>query len=125
MAVNYSSTVKTTRMNAMVSAIDAGSGVGNLEICSAAYASVLATIALVKPSFTVSAGVATLASPPRSDTSADATGTAALARFKDSAGTVVCDGLTVGVGTGDIQLNTVSLTAGQTVSITSGAITHG
>lgn len=125
MAVNYSATVKTTRMNAMVSAIDAGAGVGILEICNAAYALVLASIALVKPSFTVSAGVATLASVPRSDVSADNTGTAALARFKDSTGTVVIDGLTVGVGSGDIQLNSISLSAGQTVTINSGTITHG
>lgn len=125
MAVNYSTTVKNTRMSAMVSAIDAGAGVGNLEICNAAYALVLATFALVKPSFTVTGGVATLASVPRSDTSADNTGTAALARFKDSTGTVVVDGLTVGVGSGDIQLNSINLTAGQTVAITSGTITHG
>jgi hypothetical protein len=57
--------------------------------------------------------------------SADATGTAALARFKDSTGTVVVDGLTVGVGSGDIQLNSISLSAGQTVTISSGTITHG
>ena len=125
MAVNYNATLKNTRLSAMVTAVDAGAGVGNLEICNAAYALVLATIPLQKPSFTVAGGVATLAGVPRSDVSADNTGTAALGRIKDSTGTVVVDGLTVGVGTGDIQLNSVSLSAGQTVTISSGTITHG
>jgi hypothetical protein len=125
LSVNYNTALKTTRMNAMVSAVDAGAGVGNLEIGNAAFALVLAIIPLVKPSFTVAGGVATLAGVPRSDVSADNTGTAALGRIKDSTGTVVVDGLTVGVGTGDIQLNSVALSAGQTVTITSGTITHG
>ncbi len=125
MSVNYSATLKATRMQDVIAAIDAGPGPGTLEICSAAYALVLATIALAKPSFTQSGGVITLAGVPRSDASADAGGTAAIARFKDSTGTVVVDGLTVGVGTGDIQLNSVAISAGQSVTITSGTITHG
>jgi len=125
MAVNYNAALKTTRMNAVVAAIDAGAGNGNLEICTAAYALVLATIPLAKPSFTVAGAVATMAGVPRSDASADNTGTAAVARIKDSGGTTVVDGLTVGVGSGDVQLNSVALSQGQTVTISSGTITHG
>ena len=117
MAVNYNATLKNTRMQAVINAIDAGAGPGNLEICSAAYASVLATIPLLKPSFSLAAGVVTMLGVPRSDVSADATGTAALARIKDSAGTVVTDGLTVGVGTGEVQLNSTAIVAGQTVTL--------
>jgi hypothetical protein len=124
MAVNYAMTVKNTRMQAVITAIDAGAGPGFIEICSAAYAAVLATIPLADPSFTLSNGVITMASPPRSDVAADASGTAAIARIKDSTGVIVCDGLTVGVGTGDIQLNSVAISAGQTVTLTSGTITH-
>ena len=65
-----------------------------------------------------------MAGMPRSDTAADNTGTAAVARIKDSNGTVVISGLTVGVGTGDIQLNSTSISAAQTVTITAGTITH-
>jgi hypothetical protein len=124
MAVNYSTTLKSTRMAAVIAAVDAGSGPGTLEICTASYASVLAIITLADPSFTESGGVITMAGMPRSDTSADNTGTAAIARIKDSNGTVVISGLTVGVGTGDIQLNSVSISAAQTVTITAGTITH-
>jgi hypothetical protein len=124
MALNYNAALKSSRMVAVIAAVDAGSGPGTLEICTAAYASVLATITLADPSFTESGGVITMADMPRSDTAADNTGTAAVARVKDSNGTVVISGLTVGVGTGDIQLNSVSISAAQTVTLTAGTITH-
>lgn len=125
MAVNYNAALKTTRMQAVVTAIDAGSGPGTLEICSAAYAAVLATLVLADPSFTVAGATITMAGVPRSDTSADATGIAAVARIKDSTGATVVDGLTVGTSGTDVVLNSTQLTAGQTVTITSGTITHG
>jgi len=58
-----------------------------------------------------------------SDSSADASGTATYFRIltQAAAGTAVIQG-TVGVGTFDLALNTVSITAGSTVSITSGTI---
>ena len=124
MAVNYNSTLKSARMAAVIAAVDGGAGPGTMEICTASYASVLAIITLADPSFTEAAGVITMAGVPRSDTAADATGTAAIARIKDSNGTVVISGLTVGVGSGDIQLNSVSISTSQTVTITAGTITH-
>ena len=123
MAVNYIANLKSSRMQAVIDRIDIGTA-GTLEICSAAFAAVLATIPLQKPSFTESGGVITLAGVPLSDTSADATGTAAVARIKASNGDVVVNNLTVGVGSGDIQLNSVAISAGQTVTLTSGTITH-
>ncbi len=54
MAVTYSSTVKDNRMTQVLNAIDGGSGAGYIEICSAAYASVLATITLSDPCGSVS-----------------------------------------------------------------------
>jgi hypothetical protein len=111
-------------MAAVIAAVDAGAGPGTLEICSASYAVVLATITLADPSFVESAGVITMAGVPRSDSSADNTGTAALARIKDSNGNVVVSGLTVDINTGDIQLNSTAVTAGQSVTITAGTITH-
>jgi hypothetical protein len=111
-------------MAAVIAGVDAGSGPGTLEICTASYASVLATITLDDPSFAESGGVITMAGVPRSDTSADATGIAAVARIKDSNGTVIISGLTVGTAGADINLNSVSIAAGQTVTITAGNITH-
>jgi len=63
--------------------------------------------------------------PDISDTSADATGTAAAARIRDSDNNDVVTGLTVGTSGADIILDSVSITAGQTVTLLTGAITHG
>lgn len=58
-----------------------------------------------------------------SDSSADATGTASCFRIKtQTGGTVVAQG-TVGTSSADLILNTVSITSGSTVSITSATIT--
>ena len=127
MAVTYSTAVKTARMTAVRDAIDAGGAAGVLEICSASYASVLATITLGysgASTGTISGAVLTLAGFPRSDTSADNSGTAAVARIRTSAAADVITGLTVGTSGTDIVLDSVSITAGQTVSISSATFTH-
>jgi len=125
MAVTYASGLKDTRMTAVRDAIDAGAGAGKLEIGTAAMATVLATITLGDPSGTISGGVLTLSGFPRSDTSADASGTAAAARIRTSADADVVTGLTVGTSGSNINLDSVSITAGQTVTINSATITHG
>lgn len=57
------------------------------------------------------------------DSSANATGTASFFRvLTQDAGTVICQG-TVGTASADLVLNTVSITSGSTVSITSFVIT--
>ena len=57
-----------------------------------------------------------------SDTSADASGTATFFRvLTQNAGTVCCQG-TTDTTNADLILNTVSITAGSTVAITSGTI---
>lgn len=124
MTVTYANALKDTRMTAVVNAIDAQSTFGTLEICTAAYAAVLCVITLSKPSFTEASQAITMAGVPKSGT-ASASGTAAAARFKDSAGTVQINNLTVGTSGSDINLNSTSITNGQTVTITSGVITHG
>lgn len=125
MAVTYPNATKAVRMQAVADKIDAGAGPGYIEIGTSAMASVLATIPLADPCGTVSNDVLTFDfSPAVSDTSADNSGTAAAARIKDSNGTVVLSGLTVGTSGADINLDSVSITAGQTVTLTSGTITH-
>lgn len=57
------------------------------------------------------------------DSSANATGTASYFRvLTQNAGTTICQG-TVGTSSADLVLNTVSITSGSTVSITSFVIT--
>lgn len=126
MAVTYNDTLKQTRMEAVIAAIDSGAGAGYIEICSAAYAAVLATITLADPCGTATNGVLTFDfDPDVSDTSADATGTAAIARIKNSTGTIIVSDLTVGTGSENIVLTTTSIVAGDTVTLQTGTITHG
>jgi hypothetical protein len=123
MAVTYAADVKDSRMTAVLNQIDAGSGAGKLEIGTAGMATVLATITLDDPAGSVTSGVLTL-TMPQSDSSADDTGTAAAARIRDSDDNDVITGLTVGTGSEDVVLDSVSITAGQTVTISSATITH-
>jgi hypothetical protein len=123
MSVSYANALKDTRMSAVVTAIDAQSGVGYLEIGTAGMAALLVSINFQKPSFTEASQAITMAGAPKSGV-ATATGTAAAARIKDSAGTVQVSGLTVGTSGTDIVLNSTSITSGQTVTLTSAVITH-
>lgn len=126
MAVTYSTAAKTARMSAVITQIDAHATLpGTLEIGTTAMGTVLATFTLADPCGTAAAGVLTFDfDPDISDTSADATGTAAAAQIKDGSGTVVISGLTVGTSGTDIILDSTSITAGQTVTLTTGTITH-
>lgn len=124
MAVTYPNAVKIARMAAVVS--QAGT-TAVLEIGTAGMASILATIPLGNPiaGAATGAGVLTLSGFPRSDTSADATGTAAAARIRTATGgTDIITGLTVGTSGTDIVLDSVSITTGQTVTLNSAVITH-
>jgi len=126
-AVIYAAAVRTARMNAVLTAINAGSGPGKLKIGSAAMASVLAVLTLEDPAGSVSGDVLTFDfSPAISDTSADNTGTAAAATITDSDDNVIVSGLTVTLsgGGGNVILDSLSITTGQTVTITSGTLTH-
>ena len=124
MAVTYPNSLKDTRLQAVIDAIDAGAGPGVLEIGTAGMAAVLATITLADPSATKLNGVLTLSGVPLS-TTASATGTAAEARIRDSNAVDVVTGLTVGTSGTDIVLDNTSINSGQTVNVTSGTITHG
>jgi hypothetical protein len=124
MAIIYTTAVKNARMSAVVDQIDAGSAAGVLQIGTTGMASILAEIVLADPSGTVSGGVLTFSGFPRSDTSANNTGTAASARIRDSDGVDIITGLTVGTAATDIILDNTSINAGQAVTITSASITH-
>lgn len=125
MAVTYSTACKQARLEAVIAQIDASASAGYIEIGTTGMASVLATLPLADPCGSASGATLTFDfDPDISDVSADNTGTAAEARIKNGDGTSIITGLTVGVGSGDIQLDSVSITAGQTVTLTTGTITH-
>lgn len=122
MAVNFSTTLKNSIATTVLNTVDGGAAAGYIEICTASYAAVLATIAFNDPSGTVSNGVLTFAGFPKT-VNASASGTAAIARIKDSNGTVVIDGLTVGLSGNDLNFNTTSFSSGSPVTLNSAAIT--
>lgn len=126
MAVNYVTNVKNARLGVTLDYINAGSGPGKIQIGTTSFATVLATIPLTAQGGTIAGGVLTLDTPV-SDTSADNTGTAALARILDSDDNVVLEGLTVGVsGSGaNVIINATAISAGQVITVTSATITHG
>jgi hypothetical protein len=125
MAVTYSTATKEARLNAVITAIDADASAGFIEIGTTGMASVLATITLADPCGSASGDTLTFDfDPDVSDTSADNSGTAAEARIKNGAGTVVISGLTVGTSGADINLDSVAITSGQTVTLTTGTISH-
>lgn len=143
MPVTYLTATKNNRLSmaflaaavtpAAGQSVDSGAGVGTLVIGTSALSGatgVLATIALQKPSVSIAGGVATILGVPLS-ANATATGVAAKAELRDSAGNVIVSGLTVGgtaEGTNagkDIVLNASTISTGETVILNSGSITHG
>jgi hypothetical protein len=119
MAVTHGTATRTAAADTIVDRVDAGGGAGKLKIRDAANV-VLATIALPATAFSAAvAGVATLLGVPLSDTSADATGTAANFVITDSADVTIFGGsVTATGGGGDLTVDNTSIVAGQTVTVT-------
>ena len=124
MAVIYASSVRTSRMNAVETALDAGSGAAVLEIGDSGFATTLVSFTLSDPAGTVSGDVLSGAGLPIS-TTASASGTAAEARLKDSSGNIVVSGLTVGTSSANVIISpSTSITSGQSCSLDTFALTH-
>ena len=116
MSLAHSSAARNAAATAVLNLLDAQTTAGKCVIETSASA-VLATLPLSKPSFGApSAGVAT-ANAITSGT-ASATGTAAKASFQDGNGTEVFNCAVAASGS-DINLSSVSINSGDTVSITS------
>lgn len=122
MAMNNISTAARDAMcDALVDSVDTG-GTGTIEIHTAAFATLLATLTFSATAFGASSSGTATAAAITDDSSADATGTAAVCRIKDGAAATVWEG-TVGTAGADINFNTTSFTAGDAVSITSMTVT--
>ena len=125
MSVVYSATLKNTRMTDVVTALGT---TAYINIYSAGGATLLASIPLQNPAGTVTNGVLTFSGTPLTESSANASGTAAEATVTTAAnggGTTVISGLTVGTSGTDIVLSSTNIVAGQPVTLTSASITHG
>jgi hypothetical protein len=135
MGVVYNAALKTSRMTAVVTAIDASGAadhatiqIGTGPASPWAIGTVLAELELNYPSFTVAGDTINMSvTPPISD-DATALGTAATAQILNGVGVPVVTGLLVGA-TGasgvEVTLNSTSISPGQTVTLNSGTITHG
>lgn len=134
MANNFvlSAAARNAACDALVDLIDAGAGAGTLKIYDGAQPAgpgtavstqnLLATLTFTDPAFGgAAAGVAT-ADTITSDTSVDASGTAAWFRIADSNGLAIFDG-TVGTASCDLNFDSVTFIAGGTAAISSFTVT--
>lgn len=130
-----SAAVRGAMANAVISAIDAGSGPAVLKFytgtmpagpdTAVSTQTLLGTLTCSDPSATQTGGVITFAAITQ-DSAADATGTATWARLETSAGTAVCDfDVTDTGGNGSIKLNVVTIVSGGPITMTSLTITMG
>ena len=136
MALGYSVAVRNAKADAITTEMDAGTaaiieiydstGTGRPATGGAVTTQVLlATLTFSAASFAAAAAGTIVGAAITDDTSADATGTATWFRvLTQSAGTHIMDG-DVGTSGSDLNLNTVSIVAGATVSITQFDITVG
>lgn len=129
--------VAKSAVDAIVDALDAGAGAATVEIRTGAAptncedadsGTLLAVLTCSDPAFGAAAdlnpGARATASAVTGDSSANATGTAAHFRAKDSNGVVVLQGdVTATGGGGSMELNSTSINTGVQVDITSWTVT--
>ena len=121
MAITLSTTGRNAACNGTVDAIDAGAAAGKLKLKSAGDV-LLCTVTLNDPAFgDASGGVAALdVSPALSSVGLAAAGAGTAATkfdFTDSDDNVIFSG-TVGVGSGELQMDNNSIAQDQVVNVT-------
>ena len=131
MAVQLSVAVRNARLDAIETTIGATavlkirSGSVPADCATADAGTGLATLTLPSDWMAAASSGSKAKSGTWQDTSADATGTAAHFRIYESTGTTCGLQGTVGVGSGDLQVDSTSFTSGQSFSITGFTITDG
>lgn len=125
MSVTYTAALKNARLDTVAAAIDAGAGPGYIEIGTASMAIVLATIPLTDPCApAATGGILAFDFDPDVTVAATNTGFAEAARIRDSAGSDVVTGLSVGAEGTDVILDSALISAGHDVTIISAQIAH-
>ena len=119
MAVTYTNAAKNARMEGLRTHF----ANGTLVIGTAGMATTIATFTLTASAGSTTTDTWNLAFAA-STVAAAAGGTAVAAEIRTSGATPDITGLTVGIGTGDIQLDNNVISAAQNVTLTSAAITH-
>jgi hypothetical protein len=119
------STINDNLCHDILDGIDAIFNSGTLEIrtggspgaANAATGTLLASLTLPSDAFNSASSRTKSLSATITDLSADNSGTAGYARLKNGAGTRIID-MSVGVGSGELQLSTLTFVAGGVVNIT-------
>lgn len=136
MALGYSVAVRNAKADAITTEMDAGTaaiieiydstGTGRPATGGAVTTQVLlGTLTFSATSFAAASGGTIVGAAITDDSAADATGTATWFRvLTQGAGTFIMDG-DVGTAASDLNLNTVSIVTGATISITQFDITVG
>lgn len=132
MTLRYNATLRNAHATAIATEAGTGAqiklytGTQPASVATAPSGTLLGTLTVAGTFGTAAGGVLTFGTVT-SDTSADAGGTAGWFRVMKSDGTTgVLDGnITATGGGGDMTLNTVTITSGGTIAITSGTITVG
>lgn len=127
MALTLSTAAKNARLDALVDRIDLGTGTatGILEIRTSGGTTLLGTLTFANPAFPSASSGTVSANTITQDSSADATGTAALFIVKDRDGTEVFRGtITATGGGGDMELNTTSIVSGGPIQVSSFTLTE-
>lgn len=118
MALTHVTAVRNTLADAIDDAVNAGAGAGTLEFQTSGDAEV-ATLTFSDPAFGAASSGTITAGTITDDTNATG-GTVSKFRIFDSNSTEVLSGtVTATGGGGDIELSSVSVGAGDTVSLTS------
>ena len=132
MTIGLHATLRNNRLNQITSRAGANAILriygGSRPATSGAETTVLAQLTCNATFAPAAAGGVLTLNPITSDTSANDTGTATWFRIIASDGTtIVLDGSvsTIAAGTGDMQLDSVSIVLGGTVAISSGSFTEG
>lgn len=135
-ATRISNAAAKAACDAVVDLLDAGAGAGTIKIYTGTQPTdpdtavgaqtLLGTLTFSDPAFGNAAdanpGGRATASAITSDSSADATGTAAWFRTADSNGVAVMDG-SVGTSSADMILNTTAIVSGAEIAISSYTVT--
>lgn len=133
MALQYSVAVRNAQLDAFETTISTApilrilSGSMPANCAAAQTGTLLASLTLPSDWMANAASGSKAKSGTWEDTSADATGTAGYFRILDSTGTTchIQGTITDTLGAGDMKLDTTSISAGQTVSVTTFTITAG
>ncbi len=117
MGLTLTTGARDAACNAIVDLIDVSSP-GTLKIYTAAFSTLLATLTFSATAFGSSSTGTATANAITADSSADATGTAAVFKIFDGAAAEVLRG-TVGTSGADINYNTVTWTTGDNIAVSS------